>query len=94
MSHLRVAATWAGVAAFAALLIAGAPLAALTLKEDVMGKVTAYEKGKSITVESGGAQKTIKIDEKTVVDGDVAVGKAVKVTHEAGVALKISAAKE
>jgi hypothetical protein len=94
MSDLRFAAMVAGVAVLAALLVAGAPLAALTIKEDVSGKVTAYEKGKSITVESGGAQKTIKIGEKTVVEGDVAVGKTVKVTHEDGTATKISAAKD
>lgn len=94
MSDLKLAALYAGVAVFAALLVVGAPLAALTIKEDVAGKVTAYEKGKSITVESGGAQKTIKINEKTMVEGEVAVGKAVKVTHEDGTATKISAAKD
>jgi hypothetical protein len=94
MSHLRIAAVWAGVAVFAALLIAGTPLAALTVNEDLSGKVTAYEKGKTITVESGGAQKTIKINEKTIVEGDVAVGKAVKVSVEDGFAVRISAAKE
>lgn len=94
MSDLRLAALYTGVAVFAALLVVGTPLAALAIQEDVAGKVTAYEKGKSITVESGGAQKTLKINEKTVVEGDVAVGKAVKVTHESGVATKISGAKD
>ena len=94
MSHLRIAAMLAGLAAFSVLLVVGAPLAALTIKEEISGKVTSYEKGKTITVESGGAQRTIRINEKTVVEGDVAVGKAVKVTHEDGVAVRISAPKE
>jgi hypothetical protein len=79
------------VFAFAALLVAG-PAIALAVTEDpaAVGKVTAFETGKSITVGEGDAKKEFKIDDKTEVASEVAVGKEVKVWAKDGVATKIS----
>ena len=67
------------VAAFAFVLVAGAPLMASVLEDSVKGKVTAFEAGKSLSVESGGAQKPFKITADTKIEGDLAVGKNVEV---------------
>ncbi|HXG61349.1 MAG TPA: hypothetical protein VNO22_08245 [Planctomycetota bacterium] len=72
----------------AVALVAG-PAFALAAEEKVTGKVTAYEAGKSVTVESGGAQKAFSITEETKIEGDLAVGKTVEVTAKDGVATKI-----
>lgn len=72
----------------AVALVAG-PAFALAAEEKVTGKVTAYEAGKSVTVESGGAQKVFSITEETKIEGDLAVGKTVEVTAKDGVATKI-----
>ena len=77
------------VAAFAFLLVAGAPLVAATLEDSTTGKVTAFEAGKSLTVESGGAQKPFKITADTKIEGDLAVGKDVEVWAKDGTATKI-----
>ena len=76
--------------AFAALLVAG-PAMALALTEDpaAEGKVTAYEAGKSIVVGADTEKKDFKIDENTKVEGELAVGKSVKVFAKDGVATKI-----
>lgn len=72
----------------AVALVAG-PAFALAAEEKVTGKVTAYEAGKSVTVESEGAQKAFTINEETKIEGDLAVGKIVEVTAKDGVAAKI-----
>ncbi len=72
----------------AVALVAG-PAFALAAEEKVTGKVTAYEAGKSVTVESNGAQKAFTINEETQIEGDLAVGKTVEVTAKDGVAAKI-----
>jgi hypothetical protein len=78
-------------AAFAALLVAG-PVMALAITEDpaAEGKVTAFETGKSITVGDGDSKKEFKIDDKTEVASEVAVGKDVQVWAKDGVATKIT----
>ena len=82
--------SWVAVAAFAALLVAGGAVSAMTVRDEVEGKVVAFEKGKSIEIEVGAEKKTtLKIDDKTEVKGEVAVGKGVKVTAKDGVAVKI-----
>jgi hypothetical protein len=77
--------------AVAALLVAG-PAIAFVVAEDpaAEGKVTAFETGKSITVGEGDSKKEFKIDDKTVVASEVAVGKEVKVWAKDGLATKIS----
>jgi uncharacterized protein DUF5666 len=77
------------VVAFALLLVAGAPLMASVLEESTKGKVTAFEAGKSLSVESGGAQKQFKITADTKIEGDLAVGKEVEVWAKDGMATKI-----
>ena len=82
--------SWVAAAAFAVLLVAGGAAAAKTFRDEVEGKVVAFEKGKSIEVEVGADnKKTLKIDDKTEIKGEVAVGKAVKVTCSEGTASKI-----
>ena len=82
--------SWVAVAAFAALLVAGGAVSAMTVRDEVEGKVVAFEKGMSIEIEVGAEKKTtLKIDDKTEVKGEVAVGKGVKVTAKDGVAVKI-----
>ena len=85
MKHLL---GYAAVAAFAFLLLAGGASSALTVNE-VEGKVTAFEKGKSIEVEVGAEKKKFTIAEDTEIKGDVAVGKTVKVSEKEGKATKI-----
>ena len=78
------------VVAVAFLLVAGAPLVASAADDSAaQGKVTAFEAGKSISVDSGGAQKQFKITEDTKIQGDLAVGKEVEVWAKDGVATKI-----
>jgi hypothetical protein len=76
--------------AVAAVLVAS-PVMALALTEDpaAEGKVTAYEAGKTIVVGADAAKKDFKIDENTKIEGDLAVGKSVKVFAKDGVATKI-----
>jgi len=83
------------VVAVAFLLVAGAPLMGSVVDESAAkGKVTAFEAGKSLSVESGGAQKQFKITEDTKIQGDLAVGKEVEVWAKDGVATKIVVAKQ
>ena len=78
------------VMAFAALLVVGAPLMASVVDDPAAtGKVTAFESGKTISVQVGDAAKTYKIDAETKVEGEVAVGKEVQVWVKDGVATKI-----
>jgi hypothetical protein len=77
------------VAAFAFLLVAGAPLMAAAVEDTTKGKVTAFEAGKSLAVESGGDQKMFKITADTKIEGDLAVGKEVEVWAKDGNATKI-----
>jgi len=79
------------VMAFAALLVVGAPLMASVVKDDpaATGKVTAYEAGKTISVQVGDDSKSYKIDGETKVEGETTVGKEVQVWVKDGVATKI-----
>jgi hypothetical protein len=79
------------VLAFAALMVVGAPLMASVVKDDAaaVGKVTAYEAGKTISVQVGDDAKSYKIDGETKVEGELAVGKEVSVWVKDGVATKI-----
>jgi hypothetical protein len=79
--------------AFAALLVAGAPLMAKIDDPAATGKVTAYEAGKTISVQVGDNQKEFKIDGETKIEGEVAIGKEVQVWVKDGVATKIAEKK-
>ena len=82
------------VLAFAFLLVAGAPLVASDTEEPAAkGKVTSFEAGKSISVESAGAQKQFKITADTKIEGDVETGKEVEVWAKDDVATKIAVKK-
>ncbi len=82
------------VVAFAFLLVAGAPLVAKETEDPAAkGKVTAYEAGKSITVDSGGVQKQFKVTADTKIEGDVAVAKEVEVWAKDDLATKIAVKK-
>lgn len=89
MKNMRVGAALA-VLAFALLLVAGAPLMAMA-KDDpaATGKVTAYEAGKSISVQVGDDSKQFKLDGETKIEGELTVGKEVQVWIKDGVATKI-----
>lgn len=89
MKHMQLAAVL-GVVAFALVLVAGAPLMASVTDDAVTGKVTAYEAGKSITVQVGDNSKEFKITGDTKVEGEVAVGKEVKIEVKESEATKIS----
>ena len=92
MRDIRMGAGMVAVVAFALLLTAGAPLLALTGVADdpqAEGKVTAYEAGKSLSVQVGDDQKAFKIDGETKIEGELSVGKEVKVWVKDGVATKI-----
>jgi len=78
MRNMQVGAVLA-VLAFALLLVAGAPLMAAVTDDAVTGKVTAYEAGKTITVQVGDASKEYKITAETKTEGEVAVGKEVTI---------------
>jgi hypothetical protein len=94
MKDVRTGAALA-VLAFAVLLVAGAPLMAMA-KDDpaATGKVTAYEAGKTISVQVGDNTKPFKIDSETKIEGEVAIGKEVEVWVKDGVATKIAVKKE
>ena len=89
MKDVRFGAALA-VLAFALLLVVGAPLMAMA-KDDptATGKVTAFEAGKSLSVQVGDDSKSFKINEETKIEGEVAVGKEVQVWVKDGVATKI-----
>ena len=90
MQNIRFGAFLA-VMAFALVLV-GAPLMAIAQDDAAAtGKVTAYEAGKTISVQVGDATKAYKITEETKVEGEVAVGKEVQVWVKEGVATKIVA---
>ena len=89
MKHMQLGAVLA-VMAFALVLVAGAPLMASVTEDGVTGKVTAYEAGKSITVQVGDNAKEYKITGDTKVEGEVAVGKEVTVEVKEGEATKIT----
>lgn len=75
-----------------ALVLVGAPLMAIAQDDPAAtGKVTAYEAGKSISVQVGDATKAYKITEETKIEGEVTVGKEVQVWVKEGVATKIVA---
>lgn len=80
---------WVAVAAFAALLVVGGSASALVVGDECEGKVVAFEKGKMIEVEVKGEKKAIKLDDKTEMKGEVAVGKNVHVWAKDGVATKV-----
>lgn len=84
-------ASFLAVLAFAALVVVAAPLMASVVKDDAtaVGKVTAYEAGKTISVQVGNDAKSYKIDAETKVEGELAVGKEVSVWVKDGVATKI-----
>jgi hypothetical protein len=84
------------VLAFAALLVASAPLMAARADDDpaATGKVTAFEAGKTISVQVGDNSKAYKIDAETKVEGEIAIGKEVQVWVKEGVATKIVVKKE
>jgi len=79
------------VMAFAALVVIGAPLMASVVADDAtaVGKVTAYEAGKTISVQVGDDAKTYKVTAETKVEGELAVGKEVSVWVKDGVATKV-----
>jgi hypothetical protein len=89
MKNLQSGAAWAAVAVFALLLVTGGAVSALAVRDEVEGKVLTFEKGKSIEIQVGDAKKEFKVDDKTEVKGEVAVGKTVKVTVSEGTATKI-----
>jgi hypothetical protein len=94
MKDARSAAVLA-VLAFAALFVAGAPLMARVDDDPAAtGKVTAFEAGKTISVQVGDDSKAYKIDAETKVEGEIAVGKEVQVWVKEGVATKIVVKKE
>jgi hypothetical protein len=79
------------VMSLAFLLVAGSPLVAKDTDEPAAkGKVTAFEAGKSISVDSGGTQKQFKITADTKIEGDLATGKEVEVWAKDDVATKIA----
>jgi predicted amidohydrolase len=84
----------ASLSVFVAVALVAGPAFAWAAEEKLTGKVTAYEAGKSVTVESDGAQKAFTINEETKIEGDLAVGKTVEVTAKDGVAVKILVNKE
>jgi len=89
MRHTQIGAVLA-VMAFALLLVAGAPLVASVTNDAVTGKVTAYEAGKTITVQVGDASKEYKITGETKVEGEVAVGKEVTIEVKEAEVTKIT----
>jgi len=73
-----------------ALVLVGAPLMAVAQDDPAAtGKVTAYEAGKSLSVQVGDASKAFKLNEATKIEGDLAVGKEVQVWVKDGFATKI-----
>ena len=73
-----------------ALVLVGASLMAMTADDPTAtGKVTAYEAGKSISVQVGDATKAYKLTEETKVEGELTVGKEVSVWVKDDVVTKI-----
>jgi hypothetical protein len=73
-----------------ALVLVGAPLMAMAADDPAAtGKVTAYEAGKTISVQVGDATKSYKLNEETKVEGDLTVGKEVSVWVKDDVVTKI-----
>jgi len=73
-----------------ALVLVGAPLMAMAADDPTAtGKVTAYEAGKSISVQVGDATKAYKLTEETKVEGELTVGKEVSVWVKDDVVTKI-----
>ena len=73
-----------------ALVLVGAPLMAMADDDPAAtGKVTAYEAGKTISVQVGDATKSYKLNEETKIEGDLAVGKEVQVWVKDDVVTKI-----
>jgi hypothetical protein len=73
-----------------ALVLVGAPLMAMAADDPTAtGKVTAYEAGKTISVQVGDATKSYKINEETKIEGELSVGKEVDVFVKDDVVTKI-----
>jgi len=73
-----------------ALVLVGAPLMAFADDDPAAtGKVTAYEAGKTLSVQVGDATKSFKLNEETKIEGDLAVGKEVQVWVKDDVVTKI-----
>ena len=88
MAQLRVGGVYALLAAFALLLVVGAPVLAQDEKA-VEGKVVSFEKDKSLVVQVGDDKMEFSVNEETVIEGEVAEGKTVSVTAKEGKATKI-----
>jgi hypothetical protein len=88
MKDIRFGAFLA-VLAFALVLV-GAPLMAMAADDPTAtGKVTAYEAGKTISVQVGDATKAYKLNEETKIEGELSVGKEVDVFVKDEVVTKI-----
>ena len=88
MKDIRFGAFLA-VLAFALVLV-GAPLMATAADDPTAtGKVTAYEAGKTISVQVGDATKSYKLNDETKIEGDLAVGKEVSVWVKDDVVTKV-----
>ena len=88
MKDIRFGAFLA-VLAFALVLV-GAPLMAMAADDPTAtGKVTAYEAGKTISVQVGDATKAYKLTDETKIEGDLTVGKEVSVWVKDDVVTKI-----
>ena len=88
MKDIRFGAFLA-VLAFALVLV-GAPLMAIATDDPTAtGKVTAYEAGKTISVQVGDATKSYKLNEETKIEGELTVGKEVSVWVKDDVVTKI-----
>jgi hypothetical protein len=88
MKDIRFGAFLA-VLAFALVLV-GAPLMAMAADDPTAtGKVTAYEAGKTISVQVGDATKAYKLNEETKIEGELSVGKEVDVFVKDDVVTKI-----
>jgi hypothetical protein len=73
-----------------ALVLVSAPLMAIADDDPTAtGKVTAYEAGKTISVQVGDATKSYKLNDETKIEGDLSVGKEVQVWVKDGVVTKI-----
>ena len=88
MAQLRIGGGYALLAAFALLLVVGAPALAQEEKA-VEGKVVSFEKDKAVVVQVGDDKMEFSVSDETVIEGDVAEGKTVTVTAKDGKASKI-----
>ena len=94
MMHARWAGSLVAGLALAILLAGVMPASAVGALDDddpaAEGKVTAYEAEKSITVQvKDEEKKDFKVDSETKIEGELAVGKEVKVWAKDGKATKI-----